>query len=138
MERQAQAPQNRPDVVLVDVVGQLVGQDVSPDRPVFRRLGGQVDGGPEQAEEAGGGQAVRRVERQGAVGLLQELTALFQPPGKAEVGPEHGQRHQNRGCRPQSKDNLPGRPEVSIDPDHSRLLIQLRKAKVVRRGDSAV
>ena len=72
MENQSQAPQHRPQVVLVVIVSEFVGQDV-PLLSLGQRGGVrcEVDGGAEQAKETGRGQALRLIDGQGAVRDLQ-------------------------------------------------------------------
>ena len=96
VEGQTQAPQGRPDVVPVDKVGQLVGQDMGSDPVVFGGLRGQVDGGAEQPEQTGGGQTLRHIDGQRAAGQAERAAALDQTAKKMKIGsnqPTGGQNH---------------------------------------------
>ena len=56
--------------------GQLVGQDVALPARIPGHGGGQVDGGAEEAREAGGRKALHLIDRQGAVRQDQGLSLI--------------------------------------------------------------
>ena len=92
-EHQAEAPQRRPQGVQVPGVGLLMGQDVAQPRLVPGRLAGDVDGGPQQPKETGGGDVVAEINRAGAVHVLQGQPGPAQLPCKTQIGPEEPERH---------------------------------------------
>lgn len=53
MKGQADSPQNRPEVVFMGKVGQLMGQAVAQDPLIRCRFLGQIDGRVKQPEQAG-------------------------------------------------------------------------------------
>ena len=113
LHRQAGTPHHRPPVVPVAVVDQLMGEDVVQVAAV---QGGpvEVDGGPEQPGQTGGGQAVHHIHRQGAVhGQRFRIghAQLPQPPGKPQIDKEEPHRHQSDAGVPdvaQEGESVPG------------------------------
>ena len=99
VEGQGQAPEEGPDVVSVPEVGELVGEHMGADPPVLRRLRGEVDGGAEHPAQAGGGQAVRLIHRQGTIRQGQRAAALAEFLGKPQVSGQHRQQD-HAGPRP--------------------------------------
>ncbi len=84
--RQRGAPQDTPDMVALAEVGVLVGDDVAEHGRVGGTLRRHIDSGPQYSEQAGGGQAHRRVNRKGAVRRQGEAHPP-QSAGKPQVGP---------------------------------------------------
>ena len=65
-------------MVALAEVGVLVGDDVAEHGRVGGTLRRHIDGGPQYSEQAGGGQAHRRVNRKGAVRRQGEaLLAIY-------------------------------------------------------------
>ena len=89
-------------------VGQLVGQDVALPARVPGHGGGQVDSGAEEAREAGGRDALHRIDRQGAVRAGERLPVPPQEAGEAEIGDEEPEGHRRRTGEPQSRQGLGG------------------------------
>ena len=106
MQGQGQTPEGGPEVVEVGAVGKLVGQCVAQGIRVLRRLRREVDGGSEHPEQAGGGQARRRIDGDGGVNALQPLPPLSQPTIEAKVGDQHDRSRQSRPRQPQGKNDL--------------------------------
>ena len=73
-------------MVSVVEVGLLMDQHMAQDGLVLYRILCQIDGGPEQAEETGRGQAIGQIHRQPVLHVLHWLPDPPQAPGKAEVG----------------------------------------------------
>ena len=92
MEGQSQAPEEGPDVVPVPEVGELVGEHMGADCSVRRRLRGEVDGGAEHPAQAGGGQPVRLIHRQGTARRGERPSASAEFLGKPQVGGQHRQQ----------------------------------------------
>lgn len=67
-------------------VGLLMDQHMAQNGPVPDCILCQIDGWPEQAEEAGRGQAIGQIHRKPALHLLHRPPDLPQTLGKAEVG----------------------------------------------------
>ena len=83
VDRQAHGPEQGPEGVQVPGVGLLVCQDVPEAVRALEGGGGQVNGGAEQPEEAGGGEALlHQIDPAG--GALHGIG----PPGPAELSPE--------------------------------------------------
>ena len=83
VDRQAHGPEQGPEGVQVPGVGLLMSQDVPEAVRALEGGGGQVNGGAEQPEEAGGGEALlHQIDPAG--GALHGIG----PPGPAELSPE--------------------------------------------------
>ena len=116
VDRQGRAPEKRPEVVPLAVMGGLVGQYMAESQPVRRRLGGDVYRRAEHPEQTGGGQSSRRINRQG--GGPPRFQRDPNPPqlsGEAQVGEKERRRHPRRPRQPDSAQQgrevqgLPGR-----------------------------
>ena len=89
-------------------VGQLVGQDMALPARIPGHGGGQVDGGAEEAREAGGRDALHLIDRQGAVRQDQGLPVPPQEAGEAQVGEGEPEGHRRRAGEPKDRQGLGG------------------------------
>ena len=86
-------------MVPVPEVSELVGQYGGADCSVLRRLRGEVDGGVEHPAQAGGGQDVCLIYRQGTARRGEGPAASAEFLGKPQVGGQHRQQD-HAGSRP--------------------------------------
>ena len=116
VEHETQAPKHGPDVVAVAVVGQLVLQHMGPDLGALGRVGGQVDGRPEKAEDTGGGHRLGHIDGKEAGGYLQRPTPLPELTGQMGIAGDDDCGHQCHSHEPEAEkhplqiqlDGLPG------------------------------
>ena len=107
VEDQAQAPQGAPQGVPVPGVGDLVGQHVAQGLVRGHGRRGEVDGGPEQAEEAGGDEApVHQIDPAGAPLQGQGDPPPPQAQPEAPVGEQHPQARGPRARRPDGPEEI--------------------------------
>ena len=108
VDGEAEAADQAPEGIQVPGVGQLVGQDVALPAFLPGHGGGQVDGGAEETGQAGGRDALHRIDRQGAVRPGEGLAAAAQEAGEAEVGEDEPEGHARRAQKPQGRQGLGG------------------------------
>ena len=96
-------------MVPVPEVGELVGEHMGADCSVRRRLRGEVDGGAEHPAQAGGGQTVRLIHRQGTARRGEGAAAFAELLGKMQVGDQHRQQHRPHSRRPEGGEQGGGR-----------------------------
>ena len=86
MEGQGYPAEGAPNMVSVAEVCLLMDQHMAQNGLVLDCILCQIDGGPEQAEEAGRGQAIGQIHRQTPLRIFHRSPDPPQAPGKAEVG----------------------------------------------------
>ena len=104
-------------MVAVAVVGQLVGQHMGADLLILRGLGGQVDRGPEQAEDTGSGHRLRHVDAQQTVGCGIFVPSALQLQAQMEVADTDDRSHHRH---PREPDLIQQRLQIQLQirPDH--------------------
>ncbi len=125
VHRQAHAPQQGPQGVQVPGVGLLVGQHVAQALLALQGGGGQIDGGPQDAEQARRRQGgLHHIHPVLTAGDLHAHPAAAQLPGEGEVGPQQSQGHRRR----------PGQPDGAQGLDDGQMLLRGRLRVLCRRG----
>ena len=92
VDRQAHAAQERPERVQMTGVGLLVEEDMAQPLRRGYRFRREVNGGPEESEEAGGGQVIAQVDRAGAMfrRIGDPLPAQLSPEDQVAAEEEEG------------------------------------------------
>ena len=93
VHRQTHAPQQAPQGIPVPGVGGLMGQHMPQGLRRFRGGGGEIHRGPQQAEQAGGGQPLRQIHRIPAPLHRIRRPAPAETGGKPEVGRQEPDCH---------------------------------------------
>ena len=109
VQRQAQPPRHRPQMVPLPVVAELMGEHMAQRPPIGGGLRGEVDRRRWEAEETGGWQRRGQVHRQRALRSLRQGKGPplpVQRPGKAQVDRQQPPAGDRRPCQPDQGEGL--------------------------------
>ena len=107
VDRQAHAPEQGPQGVQMPGVGLLMGQHVAQALLAPNGGGSQVDGGAQDAKQAGGVQlGLHHIHRVLTAGDFHAHPVLAQPRGEGQVGPHQPQAHPRRPGQPDRAQDL--------------------------------
>ena len=111
---QTYAPEQGPQGVPLPCVGLLVGQHVAQTLLILQGGGSQVDGGPEQPEEARGHQSLlHQIRRAPAALQLQGEPPAPQHPPEPQVGHDQPQGHAPHAAVPDGPEDS---PQIDLPP----------------------
>ena len=104
-------------MVAVAVVGQLVLQHMGADLGALRRLRGQIDGGPEASEDAGGGHRLGHIHGKQAGGNIQHIPPFPKLKGQMDIAGDDDGGHHCHAAEPDAKKELIQIQSLGL-PDH--------------------